>query len=238
MRVNKQNIEKPKAKIRQMFDAIAPVYDFLNLLLSLGIDRYWRKKVLKILKSNQPKIILDVATGTADLALAALALEPKKIIGVDLSEEMLKIGRQKITKKNKNHIIDLQCADAENLPFADGSFDAVMIAFGVRNFEDLQKGLQEMRRVLKDRQKIVILELTTPTAQPLKTLYLFYSKYILPTIGRIFSKDATAYEYLPASIEAFAQAENFLKEMRTAGFVKVEAQKLSGGIATLYIGEK
>jgi demethylmenaquinone methyltransferase/2-methoxy-6-polyprenyl-1,4-benzoquinol methylase len=232
-----------KEQVRQMFDAIALKYDFLNRFLSLGIDDYWRKKALRSLVNEknglmEDAVILDVATGTGDFALQALSLRPKKIIGIDISEGMLRGGKEKIKQKKLDSLVNLQWGDSENIQFPDATFDAVIVAFGVRNFENLQKGLQEIGRVLKPKQKVIILELTVPTQPILKLLYQFYSFYILPFLGRFFSKNKEAYEYLPSSIRAFPQGEKFLAEMRKAGFCQVSFEPLTGGITTLYVGEK
>ena len=219
-----------------MFDAIAPRYDLLNRVLSLGIDQYWRKRAIALLKDEAPERILDVATGTGDLAIQALTLDPKKVVGVDISEEMLRFGREKLARMDLGDRIELKRGDAERLPFSDSQFDAVLVAFGVRNFEDLDKGLVEIRRVLKPGGSLVVLEFSQPQAFPVKQAYTFYSKHILPRIGGAVSKDTGAYEYLPASVEAFPYGEAFLDRLRAAGSTNPSAQPLTFGIASLYKG--
>ncbi|MCL4170724.1 UNVERIFIED_CONTAM: hypothetical protein GTU68_012394, partial [Idotea baltica] len=184
-----------------MFNNISPKYDLLNHLLSLGIDIRWRKKAIKLLKPSSPKTILDVATGTADFAIEALSLKPEKVIGVDISDGMLEVGKEKIKKKGLTETISLENGDSENLRFTDNTFDAVIVAFGVRNFENLENGLANMHRVLKTGGKVVILEFSKPTAFPFKQLYNFYFKSILPVIGNGVSKDNSAYTYLPESVQ-------------------------------------
>src|SRR5690554_2222029 len=211
-------VEGKKQQVEEMFDAIAPRYDLLNRILSLGIDRSWRRKAVEMLREESPKRILDVATGTADLAIEALALDPKKIVGVDLSEEMLKIGRQKVEKLGETDRIQLRRGDSERLPFSDKQFDAALVAFGVRNFENLRKGLSEIARVLKPGGTLVVLEFSHPRAFPVKQLYQLYSKHVLPRIGNAVSKNDGAYRYLPDSVAAFPDGDAFLSEMKVAGF--------------------
>lgn len=225
-----------KQEVEQMFDAIAPKYDLLNRVLSMGIDQQWRKKAVRLLQPEQPQHILDVATGTADLALQAMTLEPEHITGVDIAEEMLAVGREKIAVQNLTDRITLQRGDAENLPFDDASFDAVLVAFGVRNFQNLDAGLREMHRVLRPGGVLVVLEFSKPRAFPIKQGYNFYSRHILPRIGRAVSKDSGAYEYLPASVAAFPDGEDFLMRMRAAGYHDLSQQPLTFGIASLYKG--
>ena len=196
-----------KKQVSNMFDNIAPWYDFLNHFLSLGIDYSWRKKAIKVLAKAQPKIILDVATGTADFAIEAnKQLQPEKVVGIDISNEMLEVGRKKIAKKNLGKRIELQLGDSENLPFPNNTFDAVTVAFGVRNFENLEKGMKEMNRVLKPGGTVVVLEFSRPTLFPFKQFYNFYFKNILPLIGRLTSKDPKAYNYLYESVQVFPTA--------------------------------
>ncbi len=221
-----------------MFDRIAGKYDFLNHFLSLGIDKGWRKKAIQSLKSIQPKKILDVATGTGDLAIASLQIHPDQVIGVDISEGMLDIGRQKIRDKQLEHKIVLQYGDSEALPFADNAFDAITCAYGVRNFENLQAGLQQMYRVLNPGGRIAILEFSRPKKFPVKQLYHFYFRYILPGLGKSVSKDATAYTYLPQSVAAFPEGAEFCAILQNCGFKKVDANPLTLGITTLYTAEK
>lgn len=227
-----------KAQIAEMFNNIAFKYDFLNHFLSLNIDKVWRKKVVNILSEKQPKQILDVATGTGDLAIASLKANPEKIIGIDISEGMLKIGLEKIKKKGLSDKISLQLGDAELIPFADNTFDASTVSFGARNFENLNKGLSEMHRVLSPEGIVVVLEFTMPSKFPIKQLYQFYFKYILPTLGKLFSKDNSAYTYLPESVQAFPQNEEFIVQLEKAGFKDCKYKKLSFGIAAIYTGTK
>ncbi len=221
-----------------MFDNIAPRYDFLNHLLSVNIDKLWRRKAMNLLKSKSPQTILDVAAGTADFSIELSKLQPKEIIGVDISEKMLEVGRVKVQKKNLAGIITLQRADSEQLPFADNRFDAVTVAFGVRNFENLQAGIKEMFRVLQPGGKVVVLEFSKPQGFPTKQLFNFYFKNVLPVIGRIFSSDQRAYTYLPESVQAFPEGKAFTKLMEECGFKAVQCKILTFGIASIYTGEK
>ena len=225
-----------KEEIAAMFDAIAPRYDLLNRVLSGGIDRRWRTKAVNWLKEHEPRRILDIATGTADLAVEAMRLNPEKIVGVDIAEEMLRLGREKLAVLGLDDTITLQTGDAERLPFSDSQFDAALVAFGVRNFENLQRGLQDIRRVLRPGGALVVLEFSRPTRFPIKQAYAFYGRYILPAIGRLVSKDRGAYTYLPESIAAFPDGEYFLNELKEAGFDTVQEQRLTFGIASLYKG--
>ncbi len=228
-----------KSQVSTMFDNIAPWYDFLNHFLSLGIDIGWRKKTIKVLAELQPQHILDVATGTGDLAIEAeRQLHPKKIIGIDISNEMLEVGRQKLKKKKLSPTIELQLGDSENIAFADNTFDAVTVAFGVRNFENLDKGLMEILRVLRPGGKAAILEFSRPTLFPFKQLYNFYFKNFLPVIGRITSKDPKAYTYLYESVQAFPDGQNFVKQLNRLGFKSAESKQFTLGICTLYIATK
>jgi len=228
-----------KVQIEAMFDNIAPNYDLLNRVLTLGIDTTWRTKAIKQLKAYNPKTILDVATGTADFALEAYKrLDPKKIIGIDISHEMLDIGRKKIEKKNLSENIELIKADSEDLPFDDNSFDAVTASFGVRNFENLSKGIAENYRVLKPGGRILVLEFTKPRMFPFKQLFNLYFKHVLPVIGRVKSKDPAAYKYLYESVQAFPDYDEFLKVMRKVGFKSCSWTSLSLGICAIYQGEK
>lgn len=235
----KNNKSGKKEQVAQMFNNIARRYDFLNHFLSLGIDHIWRRKAIHCLKdiSTEP-VILDVASGTGDLAIAALKLNPKKIIGIDISEEMLNIGIQKINKRGCQNIIELKRGDSENLEFADNFFDGITVAFGVRNFENLNKGLAEMYRVLKPGGKAIILEFSKPRVFPVKQLYYFYFKVILPLLGKIISKDSSAYTYLPESVSAFPERKQFIQELEKLGFRKCTFKSLSFGIATIYVGLK
>lgn len=221
-----------------MFDAIAHRYDLLNHLLSGGIDLYWRWRTIRRLSLASPKNILDVATGTADLALAALSAEPETIVGVDISENMLAIGREKIRRRRADATLTLLSGAAENLPFEPESFDAAMVAFGVRNFEDLPQGLSEMLRVLRKGGSIFILEFSKPRLFPFKEFYFFYFRRILPLIGRGISKDRSAYEYLRDTVLRFPDGKEFVTIMTDAGFLHVTATLLTCGIVTLYVGTK
>jgi demethylmenaquinone methyltransferase/2-methoxy-6-polyprenyl-1,4-benzoquinol methylase len=227
-----------KEQVAGMFDTIARKYDFLNHFLSLNIDKVWRKKVIKIVKKHQPRRILDVATGTGDLAIAALASNPERIDGIDISEGMLSVGKSKIKEKKLEQIIYLQKGDAEAIPFPDNTFDAITVAFGVRNFEHLQQGLKEMFRVLKPGGICVVLEFTMPHKFPFKQFYGFYFKYLLPFIGKLVSKDKSAYTYLSESVKAFPQNQFFVAEMADAGFNDNSFKPLTMGIAAIYSGKK
>lgn len=227
-----------KEDVKAMFDNIAGRYDFLNHFLSMGIDRSWRKKLIRMMGKDQPQQILDLATGTADLAIAAMKLNPAKVTGTDISEEMLAVGREKVKKLGLENKIILLKADSENLPFEESTFDAAMVAYGVRNYEDLPQGLKEMYRVLKPGSKAFILEFSRPVVFPVKQLFAFYFKFILPLIGRMVSKNNSAYTYLPESVKVFPQGEEFVSYMQQAGFSNVSYQSLSLGITMLYTGIK
>jgi demethylmenaquinone methyltransferase/2-methoxy-6-polyprenyl-1,4-benzoquinol methylase len=230
--------EGKKEKVKTMFNDIAPKYDLLNHVLSMGIDKLWRKKVRKQLAEIKPERILDIATGTGDLAIELARLNPKEIIGADIAVDMLKVGEQKIRKKGLDKIIKLEQGDAENMKFETGYFDAVTVAFGVRNYENLLKGLKEMHRVLRPGGKVAILEFSKPSAFPVKNLYNFYFKNILPNIGKKVSKNDEAYTYLPESVQQFPEGRNFMKVMKEAGFTQISQERLTFGIATLYTGLK
>lgn len=227
-----------KEQVASMFDNISGKYDFLNHFLSMGIDIAWRKKAIKQLKHDQPKQILDIATGTGDFAIEALALHPEKVTGVDISEGMLAVGREKMKKKGLSDKIELLTGDSEQLQFADNKFDAVIVSFGVRNFENLEKGLADMYRVLKPGGKTVILEFSKPKAFPFKQLYHFYFKWILPKIGNTISKDQAAYTYLPESVRAFPDGPDFLKILEKVGFKDTQCKPLTLGISSIYTGTK
>ncbi len=228
-----------KEQISKMFNNIAPYYDFLNRFLSLGIDTRWRKKGINILKESNPKYILDVATGTADVAIEMTKrLSPDKIIGVDISTEMLEIGRKKIKKKGLEHLIELKEGDSEKLPFEDNTFDAITVAFGVRNYENLAKGMKEMNRVLKPEGQLMVLEFSQPKMFPFKQLYHFYFKNILPFIGRFTSKDPKAYKYLYESVQAFPDGKDFVKVMEETGYKFNKCVPLTLGICSIYTGKK
>ena len=225
--------------IAAMFDRISPKYDALNHILSLNIDKVWRKKTAKIVSENQPKAILDLATGTADLAIAMAKHNPQAhIIGLDISEKMLEIGKEKVKLQNLENQIELHHGDAASLPFEDARFDAVTVAFGVRNFEDLSKGLSEMHRVLKTNGQAVILEFSLPERFPIKQLYNFYFKHLLPNIGKWVSKDGNAYSYLPHSVEKFPKPSDFCNILGSFGLKNCQIKPLSFGIATLYVANK
>jgi demethylmenaquinone methyltransferase/2-methoxy-6-polyprenyl-1,4-benzoquinol methylase len=231
--------ETKRAAVESMFDSIAWRYDFLNHFLSFNFDRLWRRRAIQIIsKSYITPNILDVATGTADLALAAMKLNPLKISGIDISNKMLEIGREKVERKGFGDKIDLITADSENIPFVDNVFDVAMVAFGVRNFSDPLKGLSEMRRVIRDGGMIMVLEFSKPSGFPFKPLYNFYFRNILPLFGRFFSKDRDAYTYLPDSVMKFPDNEEFLNLLVHAGFYGTRQIKLTGGVASIYTGIK
>jgi len=234
----KDKSDTKKQQVADMFDSISGKYDFLNHFLSLGIDIRWRKKAIRTLKELQPKKILDIATGTGDFAIESLKLKPEEVIGIDISEGMLNVGRVKMKKKGIDHIISMESGDSENLRFEDNNFDAVIVAFGVRNFENLEQGLSEMNRVLRSGGKAVILEFSKPTAFPFKQLYSFYFRWILPKIGKLVSKDNAAYTYLPESVNEFPFGKDFLEIMAKTGFKNAKCKPLTLGISSIYVGEK
>jgi demethylmenaquinone methyltransferase / 2-methoxy-6-polyprenyl-1,4-benzoquinol methylase len=227
-----------REQVAEMFDNISNKYDLLNHVLSGGIDIYWRKKAIKLLKNKKPKLILDIATGTGDFAIEALKLNPDKVIGVDISEGMLAVGREKIKKIKKEHLITLQTGDSESLSFPDNYFDAVIVSFGVRNFQSLITGLSDMNRVMKPGGTCVIVEFSKPQSFPVKQFYNLYSKYLLPFIGSLVSKDDSAYSYLPESVQAFPDGEAFLEIYKQAGFINTKCIALTFGICSIYIGQK
>ncbi len=228
-----------KQEVTSMFDKIAPFYDFLNGFLSAGIDSIWRRKAIKTLAAKQPKSLLDIATGTADLAIEAdRQLDLEKIVGMDISPGMIEIGQKKVQKRGLNERITLEVGDSENLNYSTGSFDAVSAAFGVRNFENLNAGLKEMHRVLSDNGQLLILEFSRPTIFPFKQLFNTYFKYILPTIGKLTSKDPKAYKYLYESVQLFPDYDEFASILKEIGFKKVTWKALSLGICTIYHAEK
>ncbi|MBI5219193.1 MAG: bifunctional demethylmenaquinone methyltransferase/2-methoxy-6-polyprenyl-1,4-benzoquinol methylase UbiE [Bacteroidia bacterium] len=227
-----------KEQVAYMFDSIARRYDFLNHFLSFGIDRSWRKKAIKILEKYSPEKILDIATGTGDFAIAACKLKPKTIIGIDISVEMLKAGKDKIRKKHLEHIIELKEGDAENIQANSNYFDAAIVAFGVRNFENIDTGLKEIARVLKQNAPVVILEFSKPGKFPFKQIYWLYSYGILPFLGKVVSSDKSAYTYLPKSIREFPDGKNFLDCLDNAGFRNLKQIPLTFGIASVYLGHK
>ena len=227
------------AQVEQMFDDIAPTYDTLNHRLSWNIDKGWRRKAIKELAAHQPKTMLDIATGTGDFALlAAQMLKPRKLIGADISEGMMEIGRQKVKEAHLEDIITFERQDCLDLSYPDGSFDAVTAAFGIRNFQSLDKGLAEMCRVLKKGGMLSIVELTTPVNFPMKQLFWLYSHTFLPIYGKLISKDKRAYSYLTKTIEAFPQGEQMMQILKKAGFAETRFKRLTFGICTLYIATK
>lgn len=227
-----------KESVRQMFNHIAGRYDFLNHFLSLGIDRLWRKKLSRMLAAQQPGKVLDVATGTADLAIELSKHSPCNIEGVDIAEAMLEIGRKKLLKKGLTSQINLSTGESEKLDFADESFDATMVAFGVRNFENLQLGLSEMCRVTRTGGLIAVLEFSRPRHFPVKHLYHFYFRHILPRIGRWISRNKEAYTYLPESVGAFPDGKAFLAVLEQAGYTHTQEKRLTFGIASIYTAMK
>jgi demethylmenaquinone methyltransferase/2-methoxy-6-polyprenyl-1,4-benzoquinol methylase len=228
-----------KQQVEQMFNTISPKYDLLNRVLSLGIDTIWRKKALKLLQTSKPKTILDMATGTADLALDAhKILQPTSIIGVDIAEDMLHVGRKKIDTLQLSHIITLEKGDSENLRFEDNTFDAAIVSFGVRNFENLEKGLSELYRVVKPGGHLMVLEFSMPEKTPFKQLYFFYFKNILPLVGRMVSKDPAAYTYLPESVKAFPYGAAFDAILKKVGFKNTQRSSYTFGVSTAYVGQK
>ncbi len=221
-----------------MFDDISHKYDFLNHFLSFGIDKAWRKKLTQLLAVRKPGKVLDVATGTADLAIAISVLKPQKIVGIDISEKMLEIGRRKLVDKGLSAFITLQQGDAEKIPFSDNTFDAITVAFGVRNYENLERGLNDMRRVLRPGGAMLILEFSHPDGFPMKQLYGIYSRYCIPLIGRFVSGNSKAYSYLPESVAAFPSGKKFLEILEKSGLKNTRQVSLSMGIASIYLAEK
>jgi demethylmenaquinone methyltransferase/2-methoxy-6-polyprenyl-1,4-benzoquinol methylase len=230
-------VEKKK-QVEQMFDNISENYDGLNRVISFGIDLKWRRRVIKMVKETQPKFILDVATGTGDLAIAMADSNAEKIIGLDISAGMLQVGKNKINAKNLDKRIEMVQADSEALPYPDGTFDAITVAFGVRNFENLEKGLSEIYRVLSPGGIFVVLETSVPTKFPFKQGYRVYSNYILPTIGKLFSKDKSAYQYLSESASVFPYGEKFNNILKKIGFTDVENHPQTFGVSTIYSASK
>ena len=227
-----------KEQVAKMFDNISHRYDFLNHFLSLGIDKLWRKKAIEMLRDSSPQVILDVATGTGDFALQAMSLKPQHISGIDISEGMLEVGRRKIRAKNLQDTIDLKTGDSENIPFPENKFDAVTVAFGVRNFENLEKGLEEIHRVLRPGGKLIILEFSRPRGFPMKQLYNFYFTHILPRVGRAVSSDSAAYTYLPESVQAFPDGDDFLQVLNRIGYKNTRCNALTFGISSIYSATK
>ncbi len=227
-----------KTFVRSLFDSIAHRYDLLNHLLSGGIDFYWRKRAIRHLSDVRPQRILDVACGTADFSIAALSLNPQTVVGVDISESMLALGRKKVSRNGFQKSIVLETGEAENLRFESESFDAAIVAFGVRNFENLDKGLSEMCRTLRPLGRIVVLEFSRPRQFPVRQLYLFYFKRILPLIGKMVSGNANAYAYLHDTVMQFPEGKNFLSRLEAAGFSQLREERLTFGIATVYSGTR
>ena len=227
-----------KEQVTKMFDTISKNYDGLNRVISFGIDVKWRKKVVEILKKEHPNSILDIATGTGDLAIALVKTGAKKIVGLDISPGMLDVGKEKVKAKNLDTTIEMVVGDSEKLSFADNSFDAITVSFGVRNFETLETGLEEILRVLKPNGCFVVLETSVPIKTPYKQGYRFYTKNILPLVGKIFSKDDSAYGYLSESASVFPYGENFNNILRKIGFIEVANKPQTFGVASIYIARK
>lgn len=227
-----------KAQVTQMFDTISKDYDGLNRVISFGIDIKWRKRVVQLLKAKKPESILDIATGTGDLAIAMTKTGATKIVGLDISPGMLEVGKHKVADKKLDETISMVVGDSENLDFEDNSFDAVTVAFGVRNFENLEIGLKEIHRVLKPEGSLVILETSVPTRTPFKQGYFFYTKYILPAIGKIFSKDRSAYRYLSESASVFPYGQAFNNILSKTGFIGIENKPQTFGVASIYVATK
>jgi len=226
-----------KEQVAEMFDNISKRYDLLNHVLSLNIDKGWRKKVVAMVKADDPQRVLDVATGTADLAIALGKAMQAEVKGLDISAGMLEVGREKVAKANLTSV-ELILGDGENLPFADNHFDAITVAFGVRNFENLEKGLKDIHRTLKHGGQLVVLEFSQPQKAPFKQLYNFYFKNILPNIGKLVSKDSRAYTYLPESVAAFPFGDKFIEILKSCGYTQANAQTVTFGIATIYSARK
>jgi len=227
-----------KEEVAEMFNNISGRYDFLNHFLSLGIDHLWRARAVKELREIHPKRILDIATGTGDFAIANLKLDPEEVIGIDISSGMLEVGVEKMKKKKVDHIISMQLGDSEDLPFDDNYFDGLTVGFGVRNFENLEKGLAEMLRVIRPGGKAIILEFSKPKMFPIKQVFGFYSKYFIPFFGKRISKDAKAYAYLPESVAAFPEGKDFESVLHKLNYKNIKSIPVSGGIATIYVGTK
>jgi demethylmenaquinone methyltransferase/2-methoxy-6-polyprenyl-1,4-benzoquinol methylase len=231
------NLSK-KEQVTKMFDTISKEYDGLNRVISFGIDVKWRKKVVKLVRETQPKSVLDIATGTGDLAINLTQTNAQKIVGLDISEGMLAVGRNKIEKRNLSDTIEMVLGDSEKLPFNDSSFDAITVAFGIRNFENLEKGLSEILRVLKPNGIFVILETSVPTKFPFKQGYNIYTKGIMPIIGKVFSRDKVAYSYLRESASVFPYGERLNNILRKIGFINPKAISQTFGVATIYTATK
>ncbi|HWZ21163.1 MAG TPA: bifunctional demethylmenaquinone methyltransferase/2-methoxy-6-polyprenyl-1,4-benzoquinol methylase UbiE [Cytophagaceae bacterium] len=230
--------EGKKEQVARMFNNISHRYDLLNRVLSLGIDIRWRKQAVKLLKVHNPQYILDVATGTGDFAIAAVKSGAKKITGVDISDQMLAVGRDKIAKLNLKDKIELLNGDSENLNFQDNLFDAVIVSFGVRNFENLEKGMSEILRVLKPGGLLIVLEFSKPSGYLFKHIYSFYFRFILPSVGKMISKDTAAYKYLPDSVNAFPYGKAFTNILDKTGFKDTQCKELTFGVSSIYTGKK
>jgi demethylmenaquinone methyltransferase/2-methoxy-6-polyprenyl-1,4-benzoquinol methylase len=227
-----------KEEVAEMFNNISGRYDFLNHFLSLGIDHLWRARAVKELREINPKRILDIATGTGDFAIANLKLKPEEVVGIDISSGMLEVGKEKMKKKKVDHIVSMQLGDSEDLPFDDNYFDGLTVGFGVRNFENLEKGLAEMLRVIRPGGKAIILEFSKPKMFPIKQAFGFYSKYFIPFFGKRISKDEKAYAYLPESVAAFPEGKAFENVLERLNYKNIKLIPVSGGIATIYVGTK
>ena len=232
--------EKPgkREQVEVMFNAIAPRYDLLNRVLSFGIDRRWRLAAVRALGTESAGRILDVATGTGDLAFEILRLHPTEVIGLDISEVMLAVAREKAVRRGVSDCVSFARGDAEDMPFEDSMFDSVLVAFGVRNFQDLGRGLEEIRRVLRPGGRLIVLEFSQPKSRMFTFVYLLYTRFVLPLVGRTLSRVRGAYSYLPESIRVFPHGDEFLARMRTAGFTDLSARTLTLGVASLYIGRE
>jgi demethylmenaquinone methyltransferase/2-methoxy-6-polyprenyl-1,4-benzoquinol methylase len=227
-----------KEEVAEMFNNISGRYDFLNHFLSLGIDHLWRARAVKELREINPKRILDIATGTGDFAIANLKLKPEEVVGIDISSGMLEVGKEKMKKKKLDHIVSMQLGDSEDLAFDDNYFDGLTVGFGVRNFENLEKGLAEMLRVIRPGGKAIILEFSKPKMFPIKQVFGFYSKYFIPFFGKRISKDEKAYAYLPESVAAFPEGKDFENVLEKLNYKNIKSIPVSGGIATIYVGTK
>jgi|TARA_B110000438_G_C15746064_1_gene620803 demethylmenaquinone methyltransferase/2-methoxy-6-polyprenyl-1,4-benzoquinol methylase len=238
MKPNQKLKLSKKVQVKNMFDSISAEYDLLNRIMTFGNDIRWRKKIYKIAKSDNPKDILDIATGTADIALELSKITESSIIGLDISEQMLEVGRKKINNKKLSNKVVLISGDAENLDYEKESFDLVTIGFGVRNFENLEKGLKESHRVLRSKGKLIILETSVPENSIIKFFYFFFSRSFIPLIGSLFSKDKTAYQYLQKSAEKFPSGKNFILVLNKCGFSNVKVQTQMFGATSIYIAKK
>lgn len=227
-----------KEQVATMFNKIAGSYDFLNHFFSLGIDVLWRRKAIRLLSGNKIDKVLDIATGTGDFAFEALRLNPEKVVGIDISAGMIEVGQEKVRKRRKDERIELKIGDSEQIEYENEAFDAITVGFGVRNFENLDKGLSEMARVLKPGGKAAILEFSKPRRFPVKQLYFFYFRNLMPFVGKMISKDKSAYTYLPESVMVFPEGETFRSIVLANGFSKCSVYPLTGGIASIYLAEK